>query len=145
MTRKAGMINLSVYHVDFLRLRTKASESVFVLKSMSIARQDAASRVRSPSEGRGKSSMYAQAYNPWIMPALLRNLRFGARMLAKNPGFTFATAPALALRTAPNTAIFTVTNALLLRPFPYHEPKQLVSVAAKDKTTDRGGTLLRYE
>jgi putative ABC transport system permease protein len=89
--------------------------------------------------------MYLQAYNPWIVPALLRNLRFGARMLAKNPGFTFATVLTLALGIGANTAIFTVTNALLLRPFPYHDPEQLVSVAAKDKTKDRGGTLLRYE
>jgi putative ABC transport system permease protein len=79
------------------------------------------------------------------MQALLRNLRFGARMLAKNPGFTLATVVTLALGIGANTAIFTVTNALLLRPFPYRDPEQLVSVSAKDKTKDRGGTLLRYE
>jgi putative ABC transport system permease protein len=79
------------------------------------------------------------------MPALLRNLRFGSRMLGKNPGFTFATVVTLALGIGANTAIFTVTNALLLRPFPYQDPDQLVTVSAKDKTKDRGGTLLRYE
>jgi putative ABC transport system permease protein len=79
------------------------------------------------------------------MPALLRNLRFGVRILGKNPGFTFATVVTLALGIGANTAIFTVTNALLLRPFPYHDPQQLVTVTAKDKTKDRGGTLLRYE
>src|SRR6202035_1990164 len=51
----------------------------------------------------------------------------------------------LALGIGANTAIFTVTNALLLRPFPYHDPHQLVSVTEKDKTKDRSGTLLRYE
>ena len=66
-------------------------------------------------------------------------------MLGKNPGFTFATVVTLALGIGANTAIFTVTNALLLRPFPYHDPDQLVTVTAKDKTKDRGGTLLRYE
>jgi len=77
--------------------------------------------------------------------ALLRNLRFGARMLGKNPGFTFTIVLTLALGIGANTAIFTVTSALLLRPFPYHDPEQLVSVNAKDKSKDRGGTLLRYE
>jgi len=79
------------------------------------------------------------------MQSLIRNLRFGARMLAKNPGFTLATVITLALGIGANTAIFTVTNALLLRPFPYDDPEQLVSVTAKDKTKDREGTLLRYE
>ena len=79
------------------------------------------------------------------MEALLRNLRFGARMLGRNPGFTAATVLTLALGIGANTAIFTVTNALLLRPFPYHDPHQLVSVTEKDKTKDRSGTLLRYE
>ena len=80
------------------------------------------------------------------MPALLRNLRFGSRMLGKNPGFTFVTVVTLALGIGANTAaIFTVTNALLLRPFPFHDPDQLVTVTAKDKTKDRGGTLLCYE
>ena len=44
-----------------------------------------------------------------------------------------------------NTAIFTVTSALLLRPFPYPEPQQLVSLTVKDKGAEFRGTLLRYE
>jgi putative ABC transport system permease protein len=79
------------------------------------------------------------------MQALVRDLRFGARMLTKTPGFTLAAIITLALGIGANTAIFTVTNALLLRPFPYHEPQQLVSLVARDKTRDMEGTLLRYE
>ena len=79
------------------------------------------------------------------MQALLRDLDFGARMLAKNLGFSLAAIFTLALGIGANTAIFTVTNALLLRPFPYRDPQRLVSVDAKDKTNDRGITLLRYE
>jgi putative ABC transport system permease protein len=79
------------------------------------------------------------------MQSLLRNLRFGARMLVKNPGFTLATIFTLALGIGANTAIFTVTSALLLRPFPYHDPEQLVNVSAKDQTGDRPTTLMRYE
>jgi len=79
------------------------------------------------------------------MQALFRDIHFGARMLSKNLGFSLAAIFTLALGIGANTAIFTVTNALLLRPFPYRDAQQLVSVGAKDKAKDFGGTLLRYE
>jgi putative ABC transport system permease protein len=79
------------------------------------------------------------------MHSLLRNLRFGARLLLKNPGFALAAILTLAVGIGANTAIFTVTNALLLRPFPYPNGEQLVSISAKDQSKDFNGTLLRYE
>lgn len=79
------------------------------------------------------------------MQLLLRDLRFGVRTLAKTPLFTLAVVVTLALGIGANTAIFTVTNALLLRPFPFHDPEQIVSITSKDATKDHGGTLLRYE
>ena len=79
------------------------------------------------------------------MHALFGDLRFGARMLTKSPGFTLAAIVTLALGIGANAAIFTVTSALLLRPFPYREPQRLVSLDAKNKTTDFTGTLVRYE
>ena len=79
------------------------------------------------------------------MRLLFRDLRFGVRTLAKTPLFTLATVLTLALGIGANTAIFTVTNALLLRPFPYPDPDQLVSITSKDNAKDNGGTLLRYE
>ncbi len=79
------------------------------------------------------------------MQALLRDLHFGARMLSKNLGFSLAAVLILGAGIGANTAIFTVANALLLRPFPYRDPEQLVSVGAKDRTKDFGTTLQRYE
>jgi putative ABC transport system permease protein len=79
------------------------------------------------------------------MQTLLRNLHFGVRLLRNNPGFSSAIIITLALGIGANTAIFTVTSALLLRPFPYHDPEQLVSLSAKDQTKNFGGTLMRYE
>ena len=80
------------------------------------------------------------------MRSLLNDLRFGARRLAANPGFTAAAILTLALAIGMNAAIFSVTSALLLRPFPYYEPQRLVSIqVVEDATTERDGTLLRYE
>src|SRR5580704_8376284 len=79
------------------------------------------------------------------MQDLFRDIGFGARTLLKSPGFTLTAIVTLALGIGANAAIFTVTNALLLRPFPYREPQQLVSVAPKNKDTEFPGTLARYE
>jgi putative ABC transport system permease protein len=80
-----------------------------------------------------------------MMQALIRNLGFSARLIAKNPAFGLATVLTLALGIGANTSIFTVTSALLLRPFPYRDPQRLVSISSRDNAKDFGGTLLRYE
>lgn len=71
------------------------------------------------------------------MDTLVRDLRFALRVLWKSPSFTIVALSALALGIGANTAIFTVVNAVLLRPLPFKDPERLVMVLEESPRTGK--------
>src|SRR5215471_17720177 len=88
----------------------------------------------------------------WLQPRrwedeMFQDLRFGVRMLVKNPGFTLAAVLSLAIGIGANSALFSVVNGVVLRPLPFGEPERLVRIwhqklrAGMDQMPVSGGSV----
>jgi len=109
-----------------------------------MAEQDRIERGQSPQEAyyaarreMGNVSLIKEVTrNMWggnIMRSWLQDLRYGARVLRRNPGFALISIFTLALGISATTAIFSVVYGILLRPLPYDHPEQLVQVWEKNQ------------
>src|SRR5947199_5221740 len=83
------------------------------------------------------------------MGTFILDIRYGLRMLAKNPGFTAVAVLMLALGIGANTAIFTLVDAIMLKSLPVADPKRPYRLGDNDNCcvmigTQNGGSFVRY-
>ena len=119
-----------------IHIRMRTQENIERGMSPEDARRDAEQRFG--NRGRIKDMGWDIRGGGWL-ETFWQDLRYGARMLAKYPGFSFMAVVTLALGVGANTAIFSIVNGVLLRPLPYPEPNQLDRVYQQNSSMNRFG------
>jgi predicted permease len=131
------------YHNLSEELAEHLQEKIEELMSEGMSRPDAKATARREFGNTLLIEEHSREVWQWAtLEAVLRDLRYALRQLRRNPGFTVTVLLTLAVAIGADTAVFSMVNALLLRPLPYSEPERLASLVRHKGLADQKGHII---